>query len=353
MKKYLICTESGASFHAASKARKDAELIAQRMGYELFRFQGGRSAKKSVYKGIRFAWDGVLNWLRFIREIDKDSLVLLQYPHYPIKSAFLLRWMIPLSKWKNRLNYIALVHDLDSLRNLHGSGALYSDQCILPLFDAIICHNDNMKAYLTKQGIAEEKLISLGIFDYLTKESHKIHTRLEGIAVAGNLSHEKCAYILEWMRMDWQGTPIHLYGNGFEHASTPNYVQMHGIVPPEELPRVIEGGFGLVWDGPSEKNCSGFAGEYLRYNNPHKLSLYLASGIPVIIWEEAACAKFVQDAGVGLLIKSINEIEKIIASLSDEQYQQMLERVEKIGKAIREGRFLFRALKKAETIKKL
>ena len=32
---------------------------------------------------------------------------------------------------------------------------------------------------------------------------------------------------------------------------------------------------GLVWDGDSCSSCSGVCGEYLKINNPHKISFYL------------------------------------------------------------------------------
>ena len=53
--------------------------------------------------------------------------------------------------------------------------------------------------------------------------------------------------------------------------------------------------FGLVWDGTSLDGCNGRYGEYLKFNNPHKTSLYLSCGIPVIIWKEAALADFVEE----------------------------------------------------------
>ena len=56
-----------------------------------------------------------------------------------------------------------------------------------------------------------------------------------------------------------------------------------GSFLPDELPSALEGSFGLVWDGDSSKTCSGVFGEYLRYNNSHKASLYLASGFPIIV----------------------------------------------------------------------
>ena len=34
-----------------------------------------------------------------------------------------------------------------------------------------------------------------------------------------------------------------------------------------------------MWDGPSPDTCAGVYGAYLRYNNPHKTSLYLAAGL--------------------------------------------------------------------------
>ena len=71
-------------------------------------------------------------------------------------------------------------------------------------------------------------------------------------------------------------------------------VKYCGQYKPEELPEKLEGGFGLVWDGDDLGACTGVFGEYMKYNNPHKTSLYLASGLPVIIWEKAAMAKYIE-----------------------------------------------------------
>lgn len=60
----------------------------------------------------------------------------------------------------------------------------------------------------------------------------------------------------------------------------------HGSFKPEESPEHLQG----VWDGDSVDTCAGNTGAYLRYNNPHKTSLYLACGMPVIVWKEAAIA---------------------------------------------------------------
>ena len=69
--------------------------------------------------------------------------------------------------------------------------------------------------------------------------------------------------------------------------------------------------------------CSGNTGEYLKYNNPHKLSLYMASGLPVIVWKKSAIAEFVLSNNVGIAVDSIFEIKDNINKITDEQYADM------------------------------
>lgn len=57
---------------------------------------------------------------------------------------------------------------------------------------------------------------------------------------------------------------------------------LEGSYMPEELPEKLEAKYGLVWDGLEITSCEGTFGQYLKYNNPHKFSLYMAAGIAVI-----------------------------------------------------------------------
>ena len=95
MKKYIVRTGEGAAFNAASKARRDADVIAQRLGYEPVPFRGARTADGSLIGALRLAVAGLSNWRKLIASAERGSLVLIQYPHYPIKSACLSRWMLP------------------------------------------------------------------------------------------------------------------------------------------------------------------------------------------------------------------------------------------------------------------
>ena len=64
-------------------------------------------------------------------------------------------------------------------------------------------------------------------------------------------------------------------------------------------------------------------GKYLKINNPHKLSLYLAVGLPVVIWDEAAEAEFVLKENVGFTVKSLYDLPEKLEAVSDNDYQIM------------------------------
>lgn len=76
---------------------------------------------------------------------------------------------------------------------------------------------------------------------------------------------------------------INAYGNHFDQSKAEKALCYKGSFHPDVLPGILEGDFGLVWDGISAQSCIGNTGEYLKYNDPHKTSLYIASGIPVIV----------------------------------------------------------------------
>ena len=106
----------------------------------------------------------------------------------------------------------------------------------------------------------------------------------------------------------------------------------------------LEGSFGLVWDGDSSKTCSGVFGEYLRYNNSHKASLYLASGFPIIVWGQSALANFVLEKECGISVESLLDLEEVLEHLSQEKYQDLVKNAKSVGQKIREGSYLLSAL---------
>ena len=85
-----------------------------------------------------------------------------------------------------------------------------------------------------------------------------------------------------------------------------------------------------------------------RYNNPHKLSLYLAVGLPVIIWSEAAEADFVLQENVGIVVDSLKELADKLKKVDKVRYNEMRMNAKCVSKKLRNGDFLLSAISQAE-----
>ena len=101
-----------------------------------------------------------------------------------------------------------------------------------------------------------------------------------------------------------------------------------------------------MWDGETTTTCSGIYGEYLRINDPHKASLYLASGMPVIIWSKAALADYITRNGCGITVDSIEDIPGRISAMTPEEYDAIRSNTRKISDRLRKGKYTSRALNK-------
>ena len=77
-------------------------------------------------------------------------------------------------------------------------------------------------------------------------------------------------------------------------------------------------------------------------------SLYLVSGIPVVIWKEAAEAKFVEEHGLGITVNSLDELGEKFASLSEEEYFEMVKNVAVVSNRLKNGYYLTQAIKEIE-----
>lgn len=351
MKKYVICegTPDG-EYNAQSKARNDAEEIIVNNGYKRLYIPtkyGVEIKKIKKYKQLICYINNYFLWKEYINKLDSGDIIIFQYPILNTMVNF--EKIMKLCERKN-ITTICLIHDMDSIRFSDMPRKIREDKKVLNGAKYIIAHNDKMKKKLIELGNSEEKIIELGIFDYFVKceISEKNREKKQPIIIAGNLSKQKAKYICSLK--DIKDIKFNLYGKGYQRENGEENISYKGAFLPEELPNNLEGSFGLVWDGESSNTCSGNFGEYMRYNNPHKVSLYVASEIPVVIWKEAALASFVLENNIGIAIESINEIYREISKLTDENYNNMKANIKNIAQKVRDGYFLTRALKQVEEI---
>ena len=356
MNKYMITASRGKGFDASSKARDDAEKIAAACGYQAIPSPVAASAHGNPLIGLNIIFK-TFRILKKLGQLPNNSIILIQYPYYPVKMMPIMIAGLKKIRKRKGIRFIALIHDLNSLRRSMGRINAYTDHRLLSDFDAIICHNEVMKELLTEWGVSPDKQVPLEWFDYLTDAAIPERNNTEGIVVAGNLV--KSHYLQSFMKETGILCPVHLYGAGGDQlpltaaegsSFEENLFYWHGMVSPEVLPGIIHGSYGLVWDGESITTCSGVLGEYLRWNNPHKASLYLASGLPLIVWEQSALARIVCDSGIGFSVSSLHNMFEMIDSITMEQYLLMQEKAAMIGRDLHTGRYLTRAIRQAEEI---
>lgn len=246
-----------------------------------------------------------------------------------------------------------MIHDIYYLRD---DGNVYHDKnetqklevSFFNAADAVIVHNDVMKKKLANDGVTTP-MVSLGVFDYLYDGKSAEITQDDKIRLvfAGNLSPEKSGFIYQY-KPD-ERVAFNLYGTKPDSLSSS--FDYKGSFPPDDLIENIAGNYGLVWDGPSADTCTGSFGNYLRYNDPHKLSLYLAAGLPVVVWDEAALASFVTEAGIGKTISNLGQLADL-PGVNTEEYKTMRNQVLKYSANVRSGEYLISAVKKVEEMMK-
>lgn len=336
--------DSGAR-NAGNKARNDVEEIVKREGYQPLLLtvddwyhMGTVKAQQHKAKALAQAFS----------QLKSGDQLLIQFPmlHHSFFTTRLVRKI-----QRRGVQVYFIIHDLEALRyaNLdtvplkHKIRVHLQESSLLKIADGVIAHNPIMKSVLVDKGIAEDKIVSLGIFDYLIPDFQEKsgQTKDQPIIVAGNLAQEKAGYLYKLPAEP----SYNLYGVGFDENRALLNETYFGSFLPDELPSVLEGGFGLVWDGDSADTCSGVFGEYLRFNNSHKASLYLASGFPLVVWEQSALSHFVLENGCGIAVESLHDLKNTIENLSDADYQELIANAKNIGKKIRDGFYLTSALK--------
>ena len=87
----------------------------------------------------------------------------------------------------------------------------------------------------------------------------------------------------------------------------------------------------------------------MRYNNPHKVSLYIVSKLPVIMWKEAALADFVVKNHLGIVVDNLLELPRYLEQVTTEEYAEMKTSLEVYSDRLRSGYFTIKALDKAES----
>lgn len=324
---------------AGSKATKDCSDILAELGFQNFDIPI-YSDKGNLGNVLRMA---KLFSVLFAK-LNKNDIIVLQYPLLGVNKW--LKFIVGILGIKG-CKKVCLIHDLDSLRQVHHAWTLEEEVERLNAFDVIIVHNDSMKKLLLEHGVYK-KMLCLELFDYLIplnlnntiinkqQSDPIIPSNRNTVVFAGNLG--KSIFVDDLNQL--KGICINLYGPGYKEKDTAEYIKWFGSFDANELPAKLNGDFGLIWDGDEITSCSGNLGNYMKYNNPHKASLYLLSELPIIAPTNTAIGAFIEKNKIGITINSLLDLPDLLQAITESDYQTMKTNVKMYSKLIASGSFL-------------
>ncbi|MET3357707.1 UNVERIFIED_ORG: hypothetical protein ABIC58_001067 [Leuconostoc holzapfelii] len=258
--------------------------------------------------------------------------VIVQYPLWTNSTDFELEFINYL-KTIRHAKVVAMVWDIVSWiqdnreRDYTGDASLW----MLNKYDLVIAANNKMAKRLHDEGGVVSPMIPMRLSDFVYNGPLAMKSfKKELFYVATGIDP---ALIKEYPTK----IPINFIGPNNDVKDVPNHINLLGAMDSNDIPRKLDGGFGLLYY-PQDGGYKGMH-KYGEYNNPLKLSLYLASGLPVITLSNTAHASWIKARGVGIVIDRLVDIEAAIEAVSEDDYYKMLDNVKPWQKAVSNGFF--------------
>lgn len=323
---------------AGNKAKTDIEHILSEIGFRNVGLRQNRG--RGVVRGFFYTLLSVLKGVCMLRRGD---VLLMQYP---LKKYYV--FVCRMARWRG-CHVITLIHDLGSFRRKRLTPTQEVNR--LSLSDVVVVHTGAMKTWLQNQGLMCPMVV-LNLFDYLSESTSAIarnesEDEVRRVVFVGRLDSRNDNFIYKLINSP-HTYELQLYGNAFEQEQAHGQVDYRGFVQFDQLIRTVDADFGIVWYGNSLDSCQGGEiGDYLLYNSPHKLSLYLRCGLPVVIWTEAGLADFVRTHRIGICLSSLEKLDETLSAISSEEYAEMKRNVNAVSRLVADGYFCRKAVGEA------
>lgn len=339
---YALGQRSGETYDAAGKAISDVYHILGEFDAKVI-----WNMPKKCNKYLKILDIPYLTFF-LLGKVGSNDYIFFSIP----ENGFKIKLIKKLQKIK-KYQIVCFVNDINAFRygNFEAEEVqtrMREEISLIGVADKVIAPNKNTIKLFEKFGI-DSQMFPVGVWDYLVDEDtcHRIQENAEKkfdskikIAFAGNLNKSEFLWNLDendniefelWGKLDTNRKPL------------PKQCHYHGVLPSEKVPEAISFcDYGLVWDGTGKNEIAGGLGEYLRYNNSHKCGLYLASQLPVIVWEESGMADFVRENQCGITIKNLQELSQKVGETGSFNKEML----EKIGTNIRKGTYLHSVFEK-------
>jgi len=276
---------------------------------------------------------------RGFRRVKPEAVVVFTYPFYATLDKLLVRWLLS----KQKVYVVCFIMDIDGLKD-RDEKLLKKEIRFFRRINYFIVLNDKMREWLQDR-VHFEYASKIDFHNLLTGAVSIAREKSFDIVFAGDLGNRPFLERLHELQPKCAQLRFHLYGPG-KTPSMINQVNVvyHGTERPYELPSKLQGSFGLVWEGDNVEISSGGLSSYIQYISHHKISLYILSGLPIIIANHAATTPLIEKYNIGFAIESLYDIEERIRSVSPEQYAQMRSNMQPLAEKISKGQFLSEAI---------
>lgn len=332
-KRVLLTVVDSNPNNAGPKAKNDIEEILAQEGYQDMRLPYNWESKIAKFKYKYWSIP------RLFKNKEIDELVM----QFPIYSRALMDAFIENFRKYSNGKVFFIIHDIESLRFFKDDPSYVEKEVQwLKEADGIVSHNQSMEKWVRSQGV-QTPIVNLGLFDYLNPQPiDEDFTYNKTVCLAGNL--RKSNFLKQ---LDMKDAKLKVFGPNAPKTFGKG-VEYQGQFSPEELPKHLKSNFGLIWDGDSLETCTGQFGDYMKYNCPHKASLYLSTGIPVIVWKEAAVAQYLVEHHLGIAIDNLTTLPKVLNQITPDEYKAMKQNAIEAAHALRNGEHIKMALNELE-----
>lgn len=301
----------------ALKAKADYATIAQETGWTLLPLHR--------YNDARFDADTLIAHINdWLAPVQANDLVVHQFPTY-MSAQFEQKFVATLQA--RHIHCALVIHDIEPLR-LNKTDPWEYD--VLNQYETIIVHSAAMGQRLRAFGITS-KLIIQPFFDYLGERVSPATFSLQ-VNFAGTFQKSP------WLQT-YKDTPIMLFGSlpkKWQTLDLPENIAYQGNFDPDIILSHLTAGFGLIWDNDFEDKTYQ---TYTKYNAPHKASLYLIAGLPLIAWSESAIGQLVIKHNIGLTINDLSELRHRLNHITPAQYATWQTNSANIAENIRQGAY--------------
>lgn len=292
--------------------------IARTLGFQemaLYCYQVACDTQGELRKRI----DGITSAL------EDGDIVLFQSPSW--NTAYYDRKLLEVIRMRNDTRIAVLICDVIPMMFEGVSEEDYSRAVeIYNMADLVIVPSEAMLDLLRKRGLKVKKILIQSMWDLPFSEPLETPKFTRQLFFSG--SPNRFRFLSTWN----YDVSLALFTNEHFPLNGQNIRLCGWKNTAELLTEYTKGGFGLVWE-QSDRS------EYYKCNQPHKLSTYLAAGIPVVMQKGLVHEQTVTEYGLGFAVGSLEEAAEVVRNISEDEYYELVNHIKNISFLIRGGFF--------------